>query len=197
LEESNEDENQESVEGTQFTIYHDGKKLKTNWQSATEKHLLISDEDVLDYLFDYFKTDQISSVHCCTEYMYNQVFIWCHPSYKGEEPWFDWVTVHFEESRVNEVTYPNGNYPCKVLAIIPKQYNPFIEETSILVQSALARTENDSVLFTKWELMEGYIVVPIDSIYESVFVLELGYNKISVALPYSQWPSCFTVTESS
>jgi len=197
LEEGNTDENEECVKGTHFTIYHDGNKVETNWQSATEKDLLISDEDVLAYIFAYFKTDQVSSVHCCTEYMYNQVFIRCHPSYKGEGPWFDWVTVHFEESSVNGVTYPNGNYPCKVLAIIPKQYNTFIEETSILVQSALARTENDSVLFTEWELMDGYIVVPIDSIHESVFVLELGHNKISVALPYSEWPSCFTHTESS
>jgi hypothetical protein len=185
------------VKGTHFTIYHDGNKVETKWQSATEKHLLISDEDVLDYIIAYFKTDQVSSVHCCTEYIYNQVFIRCHPSYKGEGPWFDWVTVHFEESTVNGVTYPNGNYPCKVLAIIPKQYNTFMEETSILVQSALVHTENDSVLFTEWELMEGYIVVPIDSIHESVFVLEIGNNKISVALPYSEWPSCFTDTESS
>jgi hypothetical protein len=70
-----------------------------------------------------------------------------------------------------------------------------MEETSILVWSALAHTENDSVLFTEWELMEGYIVGPIDSIHESDFVLELGRNKkIAVALPYSEWPSCFTDT---
>jgi hypothetical protein len=79
LEESNTDENQESVKRTHFTIYHDGNKVETKWQSTTEKHLLISDEDVLDYIFAYFKTDQVSSVHCCTEYMYNQVFVRCHP----------------------------------------------------------------------------------------------------------------------
>ena len=84
LEETNTDENQESAKGTHFTINHDGNKVENKWQSATEKHLLISDEDVLDYIFAFFKTDQESSVHCCTEYMYNQVFMRCHPSYKGE-----------------------------------------------------------------------------------------------------------------
>jgi hypothetical protein len=192
LEKSDVEEIQENAKGTHFTILHDGNKVEAKWQSATENHLLISDENVLHYVFAHFKTEQISSVHCCTEYVYNHLFIRCHPCYKGEGPWFDWVTVHFDESSVNGVLYPNDKYPCKVLAIMPKQYNSFVEETSILVQSALGRTQNDSALFTEWELMEGYIVVPIDSIHESVFVLELGNNKIAVALPYSEWPSCFT-----
>jgi hypothetical protein len=42
--------------------------------------------------------------------------------------------------------------------------------------------------------MDGYIVVPISSIVESVFVLELGGNKIAVATPYYEWPSKFTNT---
>ena len=89
---------------------------------------------------------------------------------------------------MNGVLYPNDKYPCKVLAIMPKQYNSFVEETSILVQSALARTENDSVLFTEWKLMDDYLFVPIDSIDQSVFVMELSHDKIAVALQYSEWP---------
>jgi hypothetical protein len=53
LEESNTDKNQESVKGTHFTIYHNGNKVETKWQSATKKHLLISNEDVIDYIFAY------------------------------------------------------------------------------------------------------------------------------------------------
>jgi hypothetical protein len=85
-------------------------------------------------------------------------------------------------------------YPCKVLAIVPKQFNPFLDETHILVKRALARTQNDSVLFTEWTLMDDYLFVPIDSIDQSVFVIELSHDKIAVALQYSEWPLQFTDT---
>jgi hypothetical protein len=80
------------------------------------------------------------------------------------------------------------------MAIVPKQYNAFLEETEVIVQSAQSRTNNDSVLFVEWELMEGYHVVPLSSIGQSLFALELGSNKIAVALSYSEWPCCFTDT---
>jgi hypothetical protein len=95
---------------------------------------------------------------------------------------------------LNGKVFPEGNYPCKVVAIVPKQHNAFIDETAIIVQSAKARTGKDSVLFVEWELMEGYHIVAPKSIVESLFVLELDSKKIAVALPYSQWPSCFTDT---
>jgi hypothetical protein len=102
--------------------------------------------------------------------------------------------VHFEASTYNGNTFPEGNYPCKVLAILPKQQNQFLKETAIIVQSAQARTHKDSVLFIEWELMDGYHVVTPSSIVESLFVLEIEENKISVALSYSEWASCFTDT---
>ena len=81
------------------------------------------------------------------------------------------------------------------MAIVPKQHNAFLEETEVIVQSAQSRTSNDSVLFVEWELMAGYHVVAVSSIVESLFVvLELGSNRIAVALSYSEWPSCFTDT---
>jgi hypothetical protein len=126
--------------------------------------------------------------------MHNELLMRCHPSYQGEGPWFDWVSVHFEACTFNGNTFPEGNYPCKVMAIVPKQYNAFLVETEVIVQSAQSRTNNDSVLFVEWELMVGYHVVPVSSIGESLFVLELGSNKIAVALSYSEWPSCFTDT---
>jgi hypothetical protein len=102
--------------------------------------------------------------------------------------------VHFEACTYNGNTFPEGNYPCKVLAILPKQQNEFLEETEIIVQSAKARTDKDSVLFVEWELMDGYYVVTPSSIVESLFVLEIEDNRISVALSYSEWASCFTDT---
>jgi hypothetical protein len=44
--------------------------------------------------------------------------------------------------------------------------------------------------------MDGYhvLVTPSSNIVESLFVLEIEQNKISVALSYSEWASCFTDT---
>jgi hypothetical protein len=81
------------------------------------------------------------------------------------------------------------------VAIVPKQHNAFLEETAVVVQSAQSRTGSDSVLFVEWNLMVGYHVVSLSSIVESIFVLELGSNRIAVALSYSEWPSCFTDTD--
>jgi hypothetical protein len=81
-----------------------------------------------------------------------------------------------------------------VLAIIPKQHNSFLHETEVIVQCAASKTKKDSVLFEEWTLMDGYYVVSVSAILESLFVLEIGNNKIAVALSYSEWPSCFTDT---
>jgi hypothetical protein len=116
----------------------------------------------------------------------------CHPSYQGEGPWFDWVSIHFEECKVNGKTYPEDEYPCKVLAIIPKQHNSFLDETVLVVQSAQSRTRTDSVLFKEWLLMDGYHIVPVGSVVDDLLVLELGDKKVAVALPYSKWPLQFT-----
>jgi hypothetical protein len=79
--------------------------------------------------------------------------------------------------------------------VIPSQLNDGMDETDILVQSALKRSpEKDSVLFKEWEMGEGYNIIPTDSVHSHAFVLEIGDNKISVAVPYSDWPREFTDT---
>jgi hypothetical protein len=192
------DSNNETTKGaTHYTLHLNAKNvIEVSWQSATEKHLLINDSDVTAFLQSHFLShDNISTMQCCTEYMYNQLLIRCHPSYQGDGPWFDWVSVHFEACTFEGKSFPEGNYPCKVMAIVPKQHNAFLEETAVVVQSAQSRTGSDSVLFVEWNLMVGYHVVSLSSIVESIFVLELGSNRIAVALSYSEWPSCFTDTD--
>jgi hypothetical protein len=196
------DSNQESTMGaTHYTLHLNGNnKIEVTWHSATEKHLLTCAMDVATCIWNHYVSadSNITTINCCTEYMYknihNRLVMRCHPSYQGEGPWFDWVNVHLEAHILNGKVFPEGRYPCKVMAIVPKQQNAFIEETSIVVQRAQARTENDSVLFVEWELMEGYHIVAPNSIVENLFLLELDSNKIAVALPYSEWPSCFTDT---
>jgi hypothetical protein len=187
---------QESVKGaTHYTLCLNGNKIDISWQSVMEKHLLTLDADVATYvILHYMSTDNESTIYGCTELMYNQQLMHCYPSSQGEGPWFDWVSVHFEACTFNGKHFPEDNYPCKVMAIVPKGHNAFLEETVIVVQSAQSCTFTDSVLFVQWELMNGYHVVALSSVVVSLFVLELGNNKISVALPYSEWASCFTDT---
>jgi hypothetical protein len=44
--------------------------------------------------------------------------------------------------------------------------------------------------------MDINYTVSVASILETLFVLELGSNKVAVALSHSKWPSCFTDTSS-
>ena len=197
IENANDNSNKETTKGaTHYTVRLNGKnKIEVSWQSSTEIHLLTNDNDVTTFLqSNFLLTENITSIQCCTEYIYNELLIRCHPSYQGDGPWYDWVSVHFEACTFNGKAFPEDNYPCKVMAIVPKQHNGFLEDTAVVVQSAQSRTGNDSVLFVEWELMVGYHVVALSSIVESLFVLELGSNRIAVALSYSEWPSCFTDT---
>jgi hypothetical protein len=96
---------------------------------------------------------------------------------------------------VNGKEYAAGLYPCKVVAIVPFQVNDFLEETELVVQCALDRApEKDSVLFKEWTLSDSYECVPTSSVDSLAFVLNIGNNKISVAIPYSEWPQEFTDT---
>ena len=174
-----------------------GNDVKVIWQSTTETNLLTWDAGVATFIQqNYMSSENKTKIHCCTEYKCNKLSMRCHPSYQGEGPWFDWVSVAFEAGTIKKKKFPMGNYPCKVLAILPKQHNSFLPETEVIVQCAGTKTKKDSVLFEEWTLMDGYYIVSVSAILESLFVLELGNNKIAVALSYSQWPSCFTDTPS-
>jgi hypothetical protein len=41
--------------------------------------------------------------------------------------------------------------------------------------------------------MDGYYTVSVAALLETLFVLELGSNKVAVALLYSKWPSCLLI----
>ena len=186
----------ESTNGaTHSKLIRNGNSIEETWTSKTEKHLLTWDFGVATCIYAHYTGKyHVTTIHCCTEYVQQKFRIRCHPSYQGQGPWFDWVCVHFEACTHNGKSIPKGDYPCKLLSIIPKQHNVFLEETEVVVQRAQFRTGNDSVLFTEWELMAGYHVVSLSKVVDILFTLELENNKIAVALPYSEWPSCFTDT---
>jgi hypothetical protein len=95
LEKNSNDNNQESTNGaTHCSLYLNGNNVKVSWQSSTEKHLLTLDADLARFIhYHYISTNNVSTIHCCTEYIHNKVLMQCHPSYQGEGPWFDWVNV--------------------------------------------------------------------------------------------------------
>jgi hypothetical protein len=64
----------------------------------------------------------------------------------------------------NEEEFTEGNYPCKVMAIVPKQKNLFLEETAVVVQSPKEHTGSDSILFAEWELCDGYRIVEVSRV---------------------------------
>lgn len=81
----------------------------------------------------------------------------CHPNFRNEGPWYDWVVVHFEGNHVKTPSseYPSSCVPCKVLAVAenPKEKG----DVWILVHGCNYRTpeecdEKDSVLIEHWEL---------------------------------------------
>jgi hypothetical protein len=182
---------------THCSLHFDEIQLQVMWQSATETHLLTWDASVLKFIqTNYMERENHTTINCCTEYKHNKLLMRCHPSYQGEGPWFDWVNVAFEACTIKKKKFPKGNYPCKVLAILPQQHNSFLPETEVIVQCAGSQTKKDSVLFEEWTVMDGYYIVSVTAILESLFVLELGSNKIAVALSFSKWPSCFTDTTS-
>jgi hypothetical protein len=126
---SNQQKNDDK-EGTTFGATHcslhlDQNNVKIVWLLSTEKHLLTCNAAVVTFLKEnYMSIDNQKTINCCTEYKHNNLLVWCHPSYQGEGPWFDWVSVYFEACTMKK-KFPRGNYPCKVVAILPKQHNSF------------------------------------------------------------------------
>jgi hypothetical protein len=110
--------------GTHYSLHNQGNYIQVTWRSSTEEHLLKCDVDIATFIqHHYMATNNITAIHCCTELMHNQLLMRCHPSYQGEGPWFDWVNVHFEACTVQGTTFPEGCYPCKVMAILPYIYS--------------------------------------------------------------------------
>jgi hypothetical protein len=65
--------------------------------------------DMAEFILSKFTSSAGTvNVHGCTEYVYNRIAMQCHPSYKGEGPWFDWVSIHFEECTYDGITYQDN-----------------------------------------------------------------------------------------
>lgn len=90
-----------------------------------------------------------------------RVTLRCHPNYKGEGPWYDWIVVKFDHGGSIfqdhpdlEPEYPHECVPCKLLALASSG-----EGVMALIHGCEFRHEiqdraDDTVLVEKWQL--GY-----------------------------------------
>jgi len=94
------------------------------------------------------------------EYIHNGTTFCCHPNYKSNGEWYDWVMVQFDiagskASRgKKKLGMWNGHYfPSKILCFFVL---PDDETTYAIIQSTSSSNhENDSILFERWELEES------------------------------------------
>ena len=82
--------------------------------------------------------------------------------------------------------------------MVPHEKNDFLDEMQLVVQcSTQCSEEGDSVLFKEWKMSEVYECISASSVNSSLCVLEVGKEKISAAVPYSEWPGLFLDTSYS
>ena len=155
------------------------------------------------------------------EYMRNGITFRCHPNYRSNGAWYDWVMVQFElnDSRAAHVRKPNGTwsrnyFPSKIMCFftLPKNTTVYAIVHSTKVNSH----DNNSILFERWEL-ENTIqsqqngrrcfsptlhVVEVDTFGNPVLAIEdykvseLELNtedaKVTVVTPFETvWPKKF------
>jgi len=89
--------------------------------------------------------------------MRNGTIFRCHPNYRSNGAWYDWVMVWFEfdEPKQNHVRKQNGAwspsyYPSKIMCFFMLPNNATIY--SIVHSTDVNNHNNHSILFKRWEL---------------------------------------------
>jgi len=161
----------------------------------------------------------IDNFHVHLEYTRNETRFRCHPNYKSNGGWYDWVMVRFD---IGAQKISRGN---KQLGMWKKQYFPskvmcFLvlpQDDTIyaIVHSTIpSNHENDSILFERWELentigiqrdgkrtvIPNLHVVDVDSFGDPILAVEdyttteLESNSehamVTIVLPFAKaWPN--------
>ncbi len=163
----------------------------------------------------------MDEIYAHLEYMHNGIIFQCHPNFKSNGEWYDWVMVRFNNG-TNKVSHgkksigmwSHNYFPSKVLCffVIPGD-----ETTYAIIHSCNVNDhESDSILFERWELentsgpvkngkqciTEHLHVVDVDCFGDPILVIEdydikdLQCNDesqmITVILPFTKaWPNKF------
>jgi len=155
------------------------------------------------------------------QYTRNGVMFRCHPNYKSNGEWYDWVMVRFDigpqktrHSNKKLGMWSSQYFPSKILCffVLPED-----ETIYAIVHSTKSNNhESDSILFERWEfentmgelrngkrnIIPTYHVVNVDCFGDPILVVEdytvseLTMNEekamVTVVLPFAKaWPNKF------
>ena len=151
-------------------------QVKSQWITDSLKHKKLS-QSLLNLIVDqiFMPEDietQYTGIHIkgFTEYQQESFTFWCHPNYRNEGPWFDYVFIAWDQGEKEsdgsdddsmdekiikeEITDLHSNP--KNLSLVPAQLICFIinhkNEMSTIIHSCLNEKEKLSVITYKWEL---------------------------------------------
>ena len=133
-----------------------------------------------------------------TQYKRDGVLYRCHPNYRGDGPWYDWVMVSYEDDN-GPGGYLTG--PARLIAVV-------IDSTDVdgthqpIIQLSGYPTENDSVLFTEYVFdkdnvenqIETYSIHDKELMLEPIFVIDCELNtsnNVLVCHDPDTWPDKF------
>ena len=203
----NEDNNEErpvteSVKyATQCKLSMVNNVLTVKWNTRSEAIHTISPGLARCIVREFdLQANPEKSVTLHTQYKRNEVLFRCHPNFRGNGPWYDWLMLMYTDD-----DYPDQvlSCPARLMAIVtvdgeePTKYYP-------IVQWAGERTFVDSVLFDEYNFEHtldtddpnSFNVHDVDSIEKRVFVIDCeqdGHEKILVAKDKDEWADLFLV----
>ena len=158
------------------------RKYKIMWHTRTNITMMKLPMPLLHFLMDQFG----SPVNLATEYVRDVYTFRCHHAYQSGCAINDWMNVKFDNGCI---------CPCRLAAVVVLDNNPNNPERfRLVVQAAIKRSHEDSVLFTEWSWLPLYQSTSPNTIHAPCFVISIkdDGSKILVTRPYDEWPAQFT-----
>ena len=141
---------------------------------------------LVDHIFDMDEMhDQILEFH--TEFKRNNVLYHCHPNYRGQGLWQDWVNVLYESERGHIFI------PAQIKLLFFAVENN-IKKLKVLIHSCVEPPKKYSVLTQQAILEKEYEVVDPESLenHICVFPYDSNSNLILLFLPKESWSEEFS-----
>ena len=120
--------------------------VEWNTRSNFDMHL---PDDLQQFLVQEYNLDTVpdKTLTIYTQYKRNGVLYRCHPNYRGDGPWYDWVMMSYEDENDPGVVL---NGPARLIAIVVDSTDPDHKYQPI-TQWGGDETNKNSVLFMEYE----------------------------------------------
>jgi len=106
---------------------------------------------------------EVDEFYVHLEYMRNGVFFWCHPNFKSNEEWYDWVMVQFDSSahtrKKQNGMWSNNCFPSKLMCFFVIPHGNTIY--AVIHSTHPNDYENNSILFRKFFKFSTKWISPI------------------------------------